>query len=40
MAAQATDHAVIQSLDAELRALIAERETLEEEWLEAAEAAG
>jgi ATPase subunit of ABC transporter with duplicated ATPase domains len=40
MAAQATDHTAIQSLDAELRALIAEREALEEEWLEAAETAG
>ncbi len=40
MAAKATDHTAIQSLDAELRALVSERESLEEEWLEAAEAAG
>ncbi|MFN8076778.1 MAG: ABC-F family ATP-binding cassette domain-containing protein [Kineosporiaceae bacterium] len=37
MAEQATDHAAILSLDAKLRALVAEREALEEEWLAAAE---
>jgi ATP-binding cassette subfamily F protein uup len=40
MAEQATDHLAIQTLDAELRALTAEREALEEQWLEAAEATG
>jgi ATPase subunit of ABC transporter with duplicated ATPase domains len=40
MAEQATDHLAIQTLDAELRTLTAEREALEEQWLEAAEATG
>ncbi|MFS0701266.1 ABC-F family ATP-binding cassette domain-containing protein [Cellulomonas sp. 179-A 4D5 NHS] len=40
MAAQATDHQAVLALDAELRALAAEREELEEAWLEAAETAG
>ena len=37
MAAVATDHQAVQALDAELRQLAAEQETLEEAWLEAAE---
>lgn len=40
MAAQATDHQAVLTLDAELRALAAEREELEVAWLEAAETAG
>ncbi len=40
MAAQATDHGAVQALDAELRALAAERSDLEDAWLEAAETAG
>ncbi|MBO3096460.1 ABC-F family ATP-binding cassette domain-containing protein [Cellulomonas dongxiuzhuiae] len=40
MAAQATDHQAVTALDAELRALAAEREELELAWLEAAETAG
>ncbi|MCC2334317.1 ABC-F family ATP-binding cassette domain-containing protein [Cellulomonas sp. zg-Y908] len=40
MAAQATDHAAVLALDAELRALAAERDELEAAWLEAAETAG
>ncbi|GGC16414.1 ABC-F family ATP-binding cassette domain-containing protein [Cellulomonas carbonis] len=40
MAAVATDHTAVQRLDADLRALAAEREQLEEEWLLAAEVAG
>ncbi|ADG73775.1 ABC transporter related protein [Cellulomonas flavigena DSM 20109] len=40
MAAQATDHQAVLALDAELRALAAEREELEVAWLEAAETAG
>ncbi|MDT0166522.1 ABC-F family ATP-binding cassette domain-containing protein [Actinotalea sp. AC32] len=40
MAAVATDHTAVQRLDADLRALAAEREQLEEEWLLAAELAG
>ncbi|WP_298801796.1 ABC-F family ATP-binding cassette domain-containing protein [uncultured Pseudokineococcus sp.] len=40
MAAAATDHAAMTSLDAELRAVQAEREQVEEAWLEAAEVAG
>ncbi|WP_373308241.1 ABC-F family ATP-binding cassette domain-containing protein [Cellulomonas oligotrophica] len=40
MAAQATDHAAVTALDAELRALAAERDELEAAWLEAAETAG
>jgi ABC transport system ATP-binding/permease protein len=39
MAEKATDHTAVQSLDAELRAVTAERETLEDEWLHAAETA-
>lgn len=39
MAAQATDHQAITRLDADLRALAAEREDLELAWLEAAELA-
>ncbi|WP_372449548.1 ABC-F family ATP-binding cassette domain-containing protein [Cellulomonas fulva] len=39
MAAQATDHEAITRLDADLRALAAEREDLELAWLEAAELA-
>jgi ATP-binding cassette subfamily F protein uup len=37
MAASATDHARLAALDAELRALVAERERLESEWLELSE---
>jgi ABC-type multidrug transport system ATPase subunit len=40
LAAQATDHQAVLALDAELRALAAEREGLEEEWLAAAEVVG
>ncbi|WP_370514117.1 ATP-binding cassette domain-containing protein [Cellulomonas sp. JZ18] len=40
MAAQATDHQAVLALDAELRALAAEREELEAAWLEAAEVVG
>ena len=40
MAEQATDHEAVQRLDAELRALAAEREELEEAWLEVADVAG
>jgi len=40
LAEQATDHEAVQRLDAELRALAAEREELEEAWLEAADVAG
>ncbi|AEI11106.1 ABC-F family ATP-binding cassette domain-containing protein [Cellulomonas gilvus] len=36
LAAQATDHEAVQRLDAELRALAAERDELESAWLEAA----
>ena len=39
LAASATDHERVLSLDADLRALQAERERLEERWLELAEAA-
>jgi len=39
MALNATDHTAVQKLDAELRALTAERNALEEAWLEAAETA-
>ena len=35
-AATATDHEKVLALDAELRAVVAERETLEEQWLEIA----
>ncbi len=37
MAEKATDHKAVLVLDARLRALVAEREALEEAWLEAAE---
>jgi ATP-binding cassette subfamily F protein uup len=37
LAVRATDHGAVLELDAELRALTAEREALEEAWLEAAE---
>ena len=40
MALKATDHTAVQKLDAELRTLTAERDELEEAWLEAAETAG
>jgi ABC transport system ATP-binding/permease protein len=39
MAAVATDHTAVQRLDTDLRALGADREALEEEWLAAAETA-
>ena len=39
MAEKATDHTAISKLDAELRDVTAEKEALEEAWLEAAEAA-
>ncbi len=39
MAAQATDHEAVLALDAELRALAAERAELEDEWMVVAEAA-
>jgi ATP-binding cassette subfamily F protein uup len=37
MAAQATDYERVAALDAELRALTAERAALEDEWLEVAD---
>ena len=37
LAAAATDHERVLALDTELRALTAEREALEEQWLEVAE---
>ena len=40
MAEQATDHEAVQRLDAELRTLAAEREELEDAWLEVADVAG
>lgn len=40
MAEKATDHQAVLALDERLRALVAEREALEEAWLEAAETAG
>jgi ATPase subunit of ABC transporter with duplicated ATPase domains len=40
MSARATDHEAVAALDAELRAVHADRERLEEEWLAAAEIAG
>ena len=40
MAEQATDHQAVLELDAKLRALTTEQETLEEAWLAAAEQAG
>ena len=39
MAENATDHAALAALDERLRAVVAEKESLEEEWLVAAEAA-
>jgi ATP-binding cassette subfamily F protein uup len=39
MAAAATDHERVLALDGDLRALVAERSTLEERWLELAETA-
>jgi hypothetical protein len=36
LAAAATDHEKVLALDAELRAVVAEREDLEEQWLELA----
>ncbi len=39
MAENATDHAALAALDERLRAVVAERESLEEEWLVAAEVA-
>ena len=38
LAAAATDHERVLALDAELRAVVAEREQLEDRWLELAEA--
>ena len=38
LAAAATDHEKVLALDAELRAVVAEREQLEDRWLELAEA--
>jgi hypothetical protein len=40
MAAQATDHEVVLALDKRLRALVEERQTVEESWLVAAEIVG
>ncbi|PRY01818.1 ABC-F family ATP-binding cassette domain-containing protein [Allonocardiopsis opalescens] len=40
LAASAADYARLAELDAELKALLAEKEQLEEEWLSAAEGAG
>jgi ATPase subunit of ABC transporter with duplicated ATPase domains len=40
MVSKATDHEAVLRLDQQLRAVHAEREALEHEWLEAAEAAG
>jgi ATPase subunit of ABC transporter with duplicated ATPase domains len=40
LAAQTTDHERVRRLDQELRAVHSARQALEEEWLEAAEAAG
>jgi ABC-type multidrug transport system ATPase subunit len=40
MAAKATDHEAVAALDAQLRALHAQREQAESEWLAAAEVAG
>jgi hypothetical protein len=40
MAEQASDHERILALNAELRAVTAERDALEETWLEQAELAG
>ena len=39
MAAAATDHERVLALDGDLRALVAERSTLEDRWLELAETA-
>jgi ATPase subunit of ABC transporter with duplicated ATPase domains len=40
LAEKATDHEAVLALDTELRGVVAERESLEERWLEAAETAG
>ena len=40
MAASATDHARLRELQRELEQVVADRDRLEEEWLEAAESAG
>jgi hypothetical protein len=40
LAEKATDHEAVLALDAELRGVVAERESLEEQWLAAAETAG
>jgi ATP-binding cassette subfamily F protein uup len=40
LAEKATDHEAVLALDAELRDVVAERESLEEQWLVAAETAG
>jgi hypothetical protein len=40
MAAVAADHEAVLELDAELRSVTAERERVEEAWLEAAEVVG
>ena len=40
MAAQATDHTAVASLDGELKVLAAEKDALEEEWMLLAETAG
>jgi hypothetical protein len=40
MAAKATDHEAVAALDAQLRALHAQREQAESEWMAAAEIAG
>jgi predicted nucleic acid-binding Zn-ribbon protein len=39
LAERATDHEAVLALDAELRVVTAERESLEEAWLDAAETA-
>jgi hypothetical protein len=40
MARKAADHLAVLALDGSLRAVVTEREVLEEEWLTAAETAG
>ena len=40
MAEKATDHVAVGKLDTELREITAEKDALEEAWLEAAETAG
>jgi ATPase subunit of ABC transporter with duplicated ATPase domains len=40
LAAKATDHEAVLALDARLREVVSERDSLEEQWLVAAEAAG